>query len=223
MVSRVEMAERWDMATDGSGNPSTGEGIPNSLAIEFDTYQNGGWDNRVPTMSRSRAAAQGKNTSHHSRACCDGDSGPNSTLGFLPVTTPIFADWCAAYGDNHLHSSLQHLRADDCSGNLHVILDNTDLSPSGVAVDLGTLLSLGTAGTAFVGFTAATGGRFETQDILSWTFTPRSQSARGHDGTDRRLQFPMAAPTTTLTITTRMLSARSVTSVTVHSQADPDR
>ena len=39
------------------------------------------------------------------------------------------------------------------------------------AVDLSSI-GLGDGGTAFVGFTGATGGDFETQDIQSWIFTP---------------------------------------------------
>ena len=39
------------------------------------------------------------------------------------------------------------------------------------------LLGLGTGNTAYVGFTGATGGDFETQDILNWTFAPQAQSA----------------------------------------------
>jgi len=62
----------------------------------------------------------------------------------------------------------------NCS-SLDVILDGVDLFPGGVLVDLSSLLSL-PSGNAWVGFTAATGGGNENQDILSWTFTPESQS-----------------------------------------------
>jgi hypothetical protein len=63
-----------------------------------------------------------------------------------------------------------------------VILDNHDLFPpsegnpsGGVAFDI-TTLGLDN-GTAWVGFTGATGAVVENGDILSWTFTPQAQSA----------------------------------------------
>ncbi|MGH7868793.1 MAG: hypothetical protein ACREP9_14460, partial [Candidatus Dormibacteraceae bacterium] len=56
-----------------------------------------------------------------------------------------------------------------------MILDNVDLYPNGVNVDLSSI-GLGTGNTAYVGFTGATGGDSETQDILNWTFTPQQVS-----------------------------------------------
>ena len=56
-----------------------------------------------------------------------------------------------------------------------MLLDNKDLFPGGVLVNLSTLLTL-TNGNAYVGFTAATGGGDDNQDILSWTFMPNAQS-----------------------------------------------
>jgi hypothetical protein len=63
-----------------------------------------------------------------------------------------------------------------------VILDNHDLFPisegnpsGGVAFDL-TTLGLDN-GTAWVGFTGATGAFVENNDLLSWTLTPGAQSA----------------------------------------------
>ena len=44
---------------------------------------------------------------------------------------------------------------------------------NGGPVDLSSILT--SAGTAYVGFTGATGGEFETQDILSWTFAPTQE------------------------------------------------
>ncbi len=56
-----------------------------------------------------------------------------------------------------------------------MLLDGVDLFPGGVLVNLSTLLTL-TNGNAYVGFTAATGGGDDNQDILSWTFMPNAQS-----------------------------------------------
>ena len=61
-------------------------------------------------------------------------------------------------------------------GLLDVILDNHDLFPGGLSFNWSTL-SLTTGTSAFVGFTGSTGGSTENNDILSWTFTPQTQSA----------------------------------------------
>jgi len=55
---------------------------------------------------------------------------------------------------------------------LDVIVDGIDLFPTGVPFNM-TSIGL-TNNTAFVGFTGATGGSVENNDILSWTFTPQS-------------------------------------------------
>jgi hypothetical protein len=159
---------------DGNPDPSLGEGIPKSLAIEFDTFQNP-WDpaNFVSHVA-IQSCGQGPNTSHHNQACSTAEGAPSSTLG---------AAVSANLSGNTVHSVtiVYALACPACtpattSNNIHVILDNVDLYPSGVKVDLASL-GLGNGGTAFVGFTAATGGDFENQDILNWTFTPQAQSA----------------------------------------------
>src|SRR5208283_2866484 len=49
------------------------------------------------------------------------------------------------------------------------------------------------SGNAYVGFTAATGGGDDNQDILSWTFTPGSQTAVVSTTGTTTLSFPNAA------------------------------
>jgi hypothetical protein len=157
---------------DASINPSTGAGIPNSLAIEFDTFQNA-WDPAAVNGSVSHVAVQscgtGPNTSHHNQLC-GGNSGSNSTLG-APVVTPNMSD-----GAIHNVTITYFAACSTCSpatpANLHVKLDGVDLYPNGVNADLSSI-GLGDGGTAFVGFTGATGGDFETQNILNWEFTPQ--------------------------------------------------
>jgi uncharacterized repeat protein (TIGR01451 family) len=148
---------------DANQNPSTGEGIANSIAIEFDTYTNG-WDRSNNNHIAIQSCGSGNNTSHHDYLC-QGTTGPDSTLGFFPVSTPTFAD-----GNPHTVTITYTPPSSDApsgSGSLQVKLDTND--PVSVAVNLSTLLSL-TNGGAYVGFTAATGGSVETQDILSWTY-----------------------------------------------------
>ncbi len=176
---------------DGNGNPSQGEGIPNSLAIEFDTYHNDPWDPPADDNGNaSHVAIQScgtlPNTSHHTYLC-GGNSGSPSNFGGRVKVTQL--------ADSAVHSVtiVYALACPTCtpatnSNNLHVILDNVDLYPLGVPVDLSTI-GLGTGDTAYVGFTGATGGDFETQDILNWTFAPQAQSAALVGSTPATLPF----------------------------------
>ena len=72
---------------------------------------------------------------------------------------------------------------------LDVIVDGNDLFPGGVFFDL-TTIGLN-SGNAWVGFTAATGGGDDNQDILSWTFQPLSpETAVINQNTETVLPFP---------------------------------
>ncbi len=155
---------------DANQNPSLGEGIPTSLAVELDSFQNP-WDPAAGTNGVYHVAIQscgaGPNTSHHNYLC-QGDSGPNSTIG-QPVLTEDFAD-----GNIHTVTIDYTPTCSTCTpatvANIEVYLDGVNLYPGGVPVNLSSILT--SAGTAYVGFTGATGGDWETQDILSWTFSP---------------------------------------------------
>ncbi len=160
---------------DGNTNPSQGNGIPNSLAIEFDTFQNA-WDPAAVNGSVSHVAIQscgtGPNTSHHGYYCGGGTTGPYSTLG-APVGTANMSD-----GNTHSVTITYVPACPKCTpatvANIQVVLDGVNEYPNGVAVDLSTL-GLGSGGTAYVGFTGATGGDWETQNLQSWTFSPTQQ------------------------------------------------
>jgi len=158
---------------DASTNPSTGAGIPNSLAIEFDVFQNS-WDPAFDGAGHVavQSCGTGPNTSHHNQLCL-GDGGPNSTLG-APVSTPSLTDGLV-HSVTVTYTPPVSGCPVACLGSLHVILDNVDLYPSGVSVDLNSI-GLGEGGSAYVGFTGATGADVENQDILNWTYTAQSQS-----------------------------------------------
>jgi hypothetical protein len=165
---------------DANSNPSLGQGIPNSLAIEFDTYQNS-WDppsngNGSDSHVAVQSCGTGPNTSHH-EYLCGGNAGSNSTLGAPVVTSTNMAD-----GAIHTVTITYVPACATCSpaisANIQVILDGVEQYPSGVPVDLSSI-GLGPGQTAYVGFTGATGGDWETQDILNWTFTPQGQSQSG--------------------------------------------
>lgn len=147
---------------DDDGNATPSLGIPNSVAIEFDTYQNG-WDlnnNHIAVMSCGAA----NNSEHHGQGGCV-PSGANPTIGMNSTIATNLTG-----GAIHTVIVTYGLPCDGCQ-NLTVQLDG--LQVLAVAFDLATL-GLDTNDDAYVGFTASTGGGFENQDILSWSFTAQT-------------------------------------------------
>ncbi len=164
----------------GSGcAPATG-GIPNSVAIEFNTFNNGqGVDPSSDDVTIQNCGGSGANSVD--QTCRLGTKDLSSTINLsdgnlhtATVTyTPTAAFGCAT--------------AQGC-GTLDVLVDGVDLFPGGVPFDITTIglnsscsASAPAACTAYVGFTAGTGGDNDEQDIVNWTFTPavESQSASG--------------------------------------------
>ena len=155
----------------GTGTCAAGPpaGISNSLAVAFKTYDDGdNFNNGNSVLINS----QGTNPN------CIGDSctiAYNNNLPNAPNSeTPINLADGYAHTATISYTLTQPLATGSCLSNpcLDVVLDGNDLFNGGVPVNLGTLLSL-TNGSAYVGFTAATGGDDENQDILTWTFTPQ--------------------------------------------------
>lgn len=154
----------------GYGAPDPGDNgtaIPNSLAVEFDTFTNA-WDpdaNHIAVQS----CGTGPNTQKHDALC---PSSAPSNLGILNS---------ASLGIN-LSDGLVHkviIEYDPSStpsapGTLRVFVDNTAVPKLSVNVNLTTLLSLTDSQNAYVGFTGSVGGSSENNDILNWTFTPAS-------------------------------------------------
>lgn len=165
----------------GFGDSSTGcappfGGITNSLAVEFDTYQNADDPNNNHVSIQS--CLTGPN-SIDSGVCRIAD---NHSLNLLPVPITL--------ADGSVHT-VQITYSGPGTKLLDVILDGNDLFPGGVVFDL-TTLGLN-SGNAWVGFTAATGGGDDNQDILSWTFTPQSQTAVVSTTVPSTLTFPNSA------------------------------
>jgi len=151
---------------DANNQPNAG--IPNSLAIEFDTYQNG-WDSNANHVA-IQSCGTGYNTSHHNQNC---SGGGNSTLAINYSIASTLSD-----GNPHTVSIQYNPPGttpcdSTVTGNLCIYLDKTNTSNQApvlsATVDLSTIGLVN--GTAYVGFTGATGGDFETQDLQSWAFS----------------------------------------------------
>jgi hypothetical protein len=154
-----------DTASD-CGPPSGG--IPNSLAIEFNTYDNGSPVDISGDSVTIQSCGSGANSvdlacSKKSYDLTGKINLANQAVHVATITyTPPGASNCAATAT--------------CS-TLDVVLDGVDLFPGGVSFDIASIGLTGPA--AYAGFTAATGGENDDQDILSWTFTPQGQSETG--------------------------------------------
>ncbi len=127
-----------------TNDPTDFPGIPNSLAIEFDTYQNSEIGDPPSPHIGIQSNGTAPNTANHNLSANRG--GPvvyNFADGLPHVATVTY----------------------DGSGSLQVFVDGNFVVSA--AVNLSTLLNLD-GGTAYVGFTAGTGAVREFADILSW-------------------------------------------------------
>ncbi|MCS7466146.1 putative Ig domain-containing protein [Stieleria sp. ICT_E10.1] len=136
------------------GNLGYGQ-IANSLAIEFDTFNNGSGfgifdpsDNHISVISAGR---EPNNSSH--------------TYALANVTPPFNID------DGQIHQA----RIEYVPGNLKLFVEGSISPLIDLDVDLENILGTSLVddrGRAFVGFSAGNGTRFSIHEIVSWTFTP---------------------------------------------------
>jgi uncharacterized repeat protein (TIGR01451 family) len=173
--------------------PPTG-GIANSLAVEFNTYNNGtGVDPSNNDVTIQNCGLTGANSVDQSCSIAVSDltklANPiNMADGNVHTVTITYAP-----------STLSNCGPEETStcSTIDVILDGNDLfPPTGANPVLFNLTSIGLANgnncsncLAWVGFTAATGGGDDNQDILSWTFTPGAESGTVTTGTETVLNF----------------------------------
>lgn len=149
-------ADGFAFVVQGQGPQAQGEDgvnigygtIPNSLAVEFDTYFNrevvDPVDNHVAVMCHGTEP----NTPDHI-----------SSLGTQTFSTPI--------NDGAVH----WVKIEYVPGTMKVYVDDASAPMLAVQVDLAQSLQL-EDGRAWVGFTSATGGESESHEILSWAFGP---------------------------------------------------
>ncbi len=121
--------------------------MPNSLALEFDTYQNGGFSDH---NNNHLAVQSGLN------------GGPNSCNHASPQALWINND-IPNISDGAMH------RADITyfGGKFHVDIDGSMYLDMPLKLD-----KYVTGGSAWIGYTATTGGGWENNDFFSWTFIP---------------------------------------------------
>ena len=154
----------FGQTANGICTPNAG-GIPNSLAVAFDAYQN----TEIGDVSANHVEIQ---------SC---GLGPNSVDSNCRIDDHDLTSAGINLSNGHIHTATitftppTSTNCDPCKGVLDVFLDGTDLFPNGVQFNMNSL-GLGEGGTAYVGFTGATGGADDNHDILSWTVTPESQT-----------------------------------------------
>ncbi len=122
-------------------------GMSNALAVTFDTWQN------------TKALDP---TNNHISVITNGTGVVTPSQDFSLGLTSAIPDM----SDGAIHTA----RIAYTPGSMSVYLDDLVTPRLTVAVNLGGTLNLA-AGEAWVGFTAATGGAYQNQDIIDWSYT----------------------------------------------------
>jgi hypothetical protein len=147
-------------APDALGIYASGVGymnIPNSLAIEFDTWAN--WPEYCEPDNNHIAVQTLGSAPNRSAHCAGSDwigSFPNPNLGIAPLPEDI--------SDGAIYTVTAYYSP----GSLKVYV--------GFAQVLDIPLDIA-YGQAYVGFTSSTGGAYENHDLLSWNYTPVPEPA----------------------------------------------
>ena len=189
-----------------SANSETQTGITNSIAFRFDSYSQGvggGTQTNDPGVNNVSIQSCPNMAANSITADCQ--------LAVYPFSQVDFAD-----GNIHTATITYVLipttSQTACTGPcLDVNLDGTDLFPAGVPFDM-TTLGL-TSGTAYVGFTGATGGVTDNQDILSWTFAPQGQTQTVTTGQTTTYSFADNAYNYTAQLTSGSPTTTTVTPI----------
>ena len=123
------------------------DGMPDSVAIEFDTFQNSEMNDTSQSSISVHTNGTGPNNASESYSL-----GHYDTPGFI-------------LDDAQVHTT----KVSYTPGNMSIYLDNVATPVLNIPIDLNTKLGLDW-GRAWVGFTGATGGGYQNHDILNWSF-----------------------------------------------------
>lgn len=143
-IAFVIQNQRADALGGAGGNIGYG-GISNGFAIEFDTYENDGWD-----LDANHLGVK---------------PGPRPS----PDQATSIAETSAipALDDGGLHTvTIEYL-----DGRLRILIDQCLQPAIDIAFDLARQMTLDD-GRAWVGLTSSTGDAWEVHDILSWRLNP---------------------------------------------------
>lgn len=141
----IQNSNPYEIRDGGSGMGYAGQmpdGIPNSVAVEFDNNQNPNFNDPSASHVSVHTNGTGPNSAHE-----DYSLGSANASGFI-------------LDDGQVHTA----KIDYTPGTLRVFLDNLSTPLLTVPLDLGTKLNTD-AGRAWLGFTA---GSMDLMDILSW-------------------------------------------------------
>lgn len=146
-------------AITGSGGGCTigYDGIANSVVVEFDTFTTGG----VCVGTGNVNDPNGNHISVHTQGTAPNTVKESASIGiFSPAAS--------------METGTHTVRVDYTPGSLSVYYDDLFTPVIVAPINLASTLSLGgpASNSAWLGFTAATGGSFSRHEIISWSFTP---------------------------------------------------
>jgi hypothetical protein len=174
-------------------------GIPNSVAIEFDTYQNYNYESDADHVAIQSCGTVDSSPDHNS-PCLIVRSGFLGSLanpitladGNLHYAQIVYLPYTATCPTNNACPNLSVYIDPGVGVNaLPVVQAHVDLNNPCTAAGCptGTILN---GGAAWVGFTAATGGGQEEADIMNFTFIPSISKTLQGSGVTNSFVFPFA-------------------------------
>jgi len=146
-------------------------GIVDSIALEFDTYNNGAfWGDPDDHHIALQSCGPGQsNSPAHADPNPPTNGGYKNCLVGSLYTVPTSGLMADGIADNITHT-VQVTYTPGAPGTLTVVYDgNTVITDS---ITLSSYMNLLNGDSAYVGFTGATGAASENLNVLSWTFTP---------------------------------------------------
>ncbi len=155
----IQNSSSTAIGTGGGGCTLGYDGMPNSIAFEFDTYQTTGACGGATNTNDPNA----NHISIHTLGTAPNSVAESASIG-------IYSPSAATAVDN---GSTHTVRIIYVPGTITFFYDNLTTPVITAPFSFATALNLN-SGQAWLGFTGTTGGANEQHDILSWSFTPAS-------------------------------------------------